>query len=108
MSANKLGQPLSTPYKPSIIPNNDVTFRPLKQTNGNINYIALIESEREVIIEDSDYYNSDNESVDTPLETSVSPTKDIFSLGNDPIKNFYIGSVTVIGLFILYRMLNRK
>ena len=34
--------------------------------------------------------------------------KDIFSLGKDPVKTFYIGSITVIGLFVLFRLIQKN
>ena len=37
----------------------------------------------------------------------ATPTPDPFSIGKDPIKTFYIGSITVVGLFILYRILSK-
>jgi hypothetical protein len=45
------------------------------------------------------------ESID---EDDEDETLDMFSLGGDSIKTFYIGSITVVGLFILYRMLTKK
>jgi hypothetical protein len=32
---------------------------------------------------------------------------DPFALGNDPIGMFFLGSFTVVGLFVLYRMMDR-
>lgn len=116
MLVNQLGKPMSTLYSPSTVPKTDVTFREIKHPTGNVNYVAFIGSVEDDIIEDTedeDAYTDDESSelyekkeIYNPLATSASPT--IFSLGDDPIKTFYIGSVTVVGLFILYRMLIKK
>jgi hypothetical protein len=119
MLVSQLGKPMETLYKPSITPKTNVTFKPVKQSKGNVNYVAFIESESTVIIEDADAdtdSDSDTDSPDelyekgkiySPLATSESANQ-IFSLGDDPIKSFYIGSVTIVGLFILYKMLIKK
>ena len=121
MLVSQLGKPMETLYKPSTTPKTNVTFKPVKQSKGNVNYVAFIESESTVIIEDADAdtdndSDSDSDSPDelyekgkiySPLATSESANK-IFSLGDDPIKSFYIGSVTIVGLFILYKMLIKK
>jgi hypothetical protein len=132
MLVSQLGKPTQTLYTPSTVPKTNITFRPVKQSKGNVHYVAFVESEGTVIIEDSDARktgadpdndpdddSSDDDSDDdsdelykkgeiySPLATSESANQ-IFSLGDDPIKSFYIGSVTVVGLFILYRMLIKK
>ena len=91
----------------------DVTFRPLTQPAGNKQYVAIIETEEELLIKDEvsdpdDLYTSGG--IYGPVETenpTEKPNKP-FSLGNDPIKTFYVGSVTVLGLYLLYRILNKK
>ena len=127
MLVSQLGKPTQTLYTPSTVPKTNITFRPVKQSKGNVHYVAFVESEGAVIIEDSDASKTGAESDDepdnepdndpdelykkgkiySPLATSESANQ-IFSLGDDPIKSFYIGSVTVVGLFILYRMLIKK
>jgi len=128
MLVSQLGKPTQTLYTPSTVPKTNITFRPVKQSKGNVHYVAFVESEGTVIIEDSDASKTGAESGDepdddssdddsdelykkgkiySPLATSESANQ-IFSLGDDPIKSFYIGSVTVVGLFILYRMLIKK
>jgi hypothetical protein len=107
---NKIGQTITPTNTTTPINKMDVTFRPLKQPSGTVNYVALIETDEKIIIEEDD--------ADAPHEklynkgqiyaTPQPPIKpDPFSLGNDPIKTFYIGSITVVGLFILYRMLTK-
>ena len=49
-------------------------------------------------------YNSGN--IYKTTEPSVD--KNPFSFGDDPIKTFYIGSITAVGLFILYRILTKR
>ena len=110
MLVSQIGKPMPTLYKPTKIPNSDVTFRPIKQSSGDMQYVALIYDS------DDDDDHTDDESAElyekneiyTPLATSKPPKTNIFSLGPDPIKNFYIGSITVVGLFILYRIITKK
>ena len=94
----------------------------------SIHYLAIVETE-EVIHKDSDQ-DSDQDSdedYEFPIDISSKPWNekntyptptlaptyedsepDPFSLGKDPIKTFYIGSVTVVGLYILYKILNKR
>lgn len=94
------------------IPKMDVTFRPLTQPNGYKQYVALIETEEELVIKDDESVGCQEEeykadSIYSPTTAPVEP-KDPFSLGGDPIKTFYVGSITVLGLYLLYRLLNRS
>ena len=114
-AANQIGKP--TPYQPSVIPKTDVVFRPIKQPSGNVQYVALIDSKEEIIEEEEtkeecdentefkQLYNSGN--IYATTQPSVDK-KDPFSFGDDPIKTFYIGSITAVGLFILYRILTKR
>jgi len=95
-------------YVPTIIPKTDVVFQAVKPTNGLVNYVALVETGEEEDDEEPPFkqlYHSGNIYSAGPLATAASP--DPFSLGKDPIKTFYIGSVTVVGLFILYKILTK-
>jgi hypothetical protein len=96
-----------TPYTPSNSAMMDVSFLPIKNTTGTVNYVALIENEnkkvktsipKELVIE-NDEYDDSNEN---------NKTIDIFDLENDYVKTFYIGSITVVGLYILYRILDKS
>jgi hypothetical protein len=109
-AASQIGKPSS--YTPSKNSQMDVSFRPLTQPSGVVQYVALIESEE--TLRESEYTSECdcNGKCDGTCKSekalATTPKKpDIFSLGKDPIKTFYIGSVTVLGLFILYRILNK-
>lgn len=105
-----LGNPKQTPFQPTSFPKMDVTFRPLTQPAGNTQYVALIETEEELVIKDDSVgCQNDEYKANTIYAPTTTPaeSKDPFSLGGDPIKTFYVGSVTVLGLYLLYRMLNR-
>ena len=118
-AATKIGNTCT--YQPSTIPTTNVTFRPLTQPDGNKQYVALLETEEELILSDEDTILPEEEEREAPHEklyhnrdiyaSTSSPSSakypDPFSLGNDPIKTFYIGSVTVVGLYILYRILTK-
>ena len=117
--------PVPSKFQPSFVPKQEVVFQPVKPTvNSDVNYIALIETE-EVDHSDSD---SDSEQDEPPFkqlyndrqiytnptleqrpaQSQSPPTPDPFSLGKDTIKTFYIGSITVVGLYILYKILNKR
>jgi len=118
--ANQVGQPKPTTFQPTRIPKSDITFKPQKRPAGNVNYIAIVETD-EILITPSDdeispeFVNLYDQQeiyapvgqIQTDLDDSGSNPKDIYSLGGDPIKTFYIGSITVLGLFILYRILTK-
>ena len=111
-------------FTPKQNPALDILFKPIKNPAGNVNYVPLVSTEED---KDKDKDEDDSEFVSIPSET-VEPViqeemttcaapdagddnknpNNIFSLGGDPIKTFYIGSITVVGLFILYRMLTKK
>lgn len=100
--ANKIGKP--TPYASTTPPQTNVVF---KQTTPS-NYIALIESKEKEKEEPSfkQLYDTGNIYSKGPLVTPK-PKENPFSLGKDPINTFYIGSVTVVGLLILYKILTK-
>jgi len=61
----------------------------------------------------SERKNRPNANEDCSSETgsddgSEKKTKNIFHIGPNPINQFFIGSVTVVGLFILYRFLHKN
>jgi hypothetical protein len=120
--ANKVGQPKPTTFQPTTIPKSDIMFKPQKRPAGNFQYIAIVETdETEINIPPSDDEISpefiklyDQQEIYAPvgqiqadLDDSGSNPKDIYSLGGDPIKTFYVGSITVLGLFILYKILTK-
>ena len=98
------------PYTPSNSGIMDVSFLPIKNTSGNVNYVALIENENEKakIVIPKEMEVIDDESEDTCSDNSNTKTTDIFDLENDYVKTFYIGSITVVGLYILYRILDKS
>lgn len=86
----------------------DVSFKPVKTPNGNANYIAILENDDEnIMVPDNEYDNKSESESDTSYNINHSDNLDIYTLGNDSIKSFYIGSITVVGLFILYRILDK-
>lgn len=103
----------SNPYYPSTTNAMDVSFHPIKNESGTQHYIALIENENEnvkipsnmKINESSDSSESSNSS--KSLDSS-DYKKDEFNLDNEYIKTFYIGSITVVGLYILFRIIDKS
>jgi hypothetical protein len=118
LAASRINQ--TKEYQPTTIQPSAVDFRPIQQPEGKVQYVAIIETGEELIIRDSDSDSEGEEEPNThnelyeqgkvyaPLVASPTKTPDIFALGEDPIKTFYIGSITVVGLFILYRILTKK
>jgi hypothetical protein len=97
-----------SPYTPLNSGVMEVAFRPIKNTSGTVNYIALIESEIEkakIIIPKE--MEIDDYEIDDSNENNTKIT-DIFDIDNDYIKTFYIGSVTIVGLYILYSILDKS
>ena len=108
---------------PKFIISKNVKENPFMINNmidPSINYIAILESE-EIVHTDSD--DDSESSVDISKSVvkhknvyptlahtyeNSTPPSDPFSLGKDPIKTFYIGSITVVGLYILYKILNKR
>ena len=100
--------------------NKDKSFVINTMNEPSLNYVAIIESE-EVIHKDSDVSSETADTINHRFlynKSKIYPTPtlanshedsnvDPFSLGKDPIKTFYIGSVTVVGLYILYKILHR-
>ena len=103
------------PYTPSNSSNMNVSFHPIKNTTGTVNYVALVENENEkakiVIPKDMSIEDEDDQD-DTCSGSSNTKsnlnTTDIFDIDNDYVKTFYIGSITVVGLYILYRILDKR
>ena len=91
------------------IPKMDVSFRPLTQPDGYKQYVAFIDTDEELVIKDDDSVGCPEEDykADEIYTPTTTPSKDSLSLGGDPIKTFYVGSVTVLGLYLLYKILNR-
>jgi hypothetical protein len=99
------------PYTPSNSSNMNVSFHPIKNTTGTVNYVALVENENEkakiVIPKDMSIEDEEDDTCSGSSNTN-SNIPDIFDLENDYVKTFYIGSITVVGLYILYRILDKS
>jgi len=114
MFSAALGIPKQTPFRPTTPPKMEVLFRPLTQPDGYKQYVALIETEEELVIKDDSISCPEDEYRANPIYAPAMATtppavpKDPLSLGGDPINTFYIGSITVLGLYLLYRILDRK
>lgn len=99
------------PYTPSNSGVMDVSFHPIKNTTGTINYVALIENENEkakIVIPKEMKVEDEDEDENSCSDDTSKKTIDIFDLENDYVKTFYIGSITVVGLYILYRILDKS
>jgi hypothetical protein len=106
---NSLG-PYYSEYKTNTVKTNNIAFKP-DISSGFYSAFAIpsknkvsdvSDSELSLINEDSDS-ESESES-ETGIESKEKP---FYSVGNNPINNIFIGSVTVLGLFLLYRLLQK-
>lgn len=95
---SNLGNTYST-YKPTSVPTMNITLKPVKQPMGNMHYVAIKDADTSTY----DMDNYENIEDDKKKEDRIN----LLSLGDDNIKVFYIGSVTVVGLFILFRFLTK-
>lgn len=103
-------------YKSSDSNSMNVSLVPIKNISGNMNFVPLIENKNETlkITIPSDIYNENN--IDSDSDSNSDSDKDstninaigIFNLDNDYIKTFYIGSITVVGLYVLFRILDKR
>ena len=108
----------ATSFRPTPKPAIDITFKPVQNPAGNMNFVPIVETDDESISKINTKGLLVSELNKKEPLTMLSPESideddedknpDLFSLGDDPIKTFYIGSITVVGLFILYRMLTKK
>ena len=74
--------------------NTNVVFQP-----NNMFYSSLVEDKGK-IDDETDTSNND------PI--SESKEKDIFAFMKDPINGFFVGSITIVGLLVLFRLLNKN
>lgn len=95
------------PYTPSTTNAMDVSFHPVMNDSGTQNYLALIDSNDNVKIPSYMKISDSNDSLDS-LDSKNDSKNDVFNTENDYIKTFYIGSITVVGLYILFRILDKS
>ena len=108
VQVNSLG-PYYSEYKNNNSSLNNIAFKPDKSTGFYSAFSIPSPSKNpdfsnstvSLITDDSD---SDSDSVSESSENHKKE-KPIFSIGKNPINNIFIGSVTVLGLFLLYRVL---
>lgn len=77
--------------------NINVVFQP-----NDVFYSSLVEDKEKMEESDIEIDTSNNDSKDELKE------KDIFVFIKDPINSLFIGSITVVGLFVLFRLLNKN
>jgi hypothetical protein len=80
------------------------------QPNGD-SYNALVEDD--IGYDISNIQLSDERQTDRPDNKSDAHTRsnmkrDMFDVGSHPINHFFVGSITVIGLLVLYRFLHKN
>jgi len=96
-----------TPYKPDVDPNPlNVVFLPI-MVNGTSKYVtaATDNTDNEIHVENMAEYSEEVIVIDSDKK-SVSTS--IFDIGENPMTSFYIGSVTAVGLYILFCLLRKS
>jgi len=68
MFAVALGNPTRTSFEPMNVPKMDVSFRPLTQPDGYKQYVALIETEEELVIKDDESVGCEEEELYDDLD----------------------------------------
>lgn len=77
--------------------NINVVFQP-----NDVFYSSLVEDKNKHEESNNEMDSSNN---DPNIELKE---KDIFVFMKDPINSFFVGSITVVGLFVLFRLLNKN
>jgi hypothetical protein len=98
-----------TPYKPAADPNPlNVVFLPI-MVNGTSKYItaATDDTDNEIHVENMAEYSEETIMVNSDKEEDKKPVS-IFNIGENPAASFYIGSVTAVGLYILFCLLRKS
>jgi len=89
-------------YKPSTQQKIDVVFQP-DLSNGYYSALALNPMGGNGIGYDLDQ----DIDISGQEQNGNKEEKPIYSIGKNPINGLFIGTVTVLGLFVLYRMLQK-
>ena len=91
-------------YKPSTEKKIDVVFQP----DGYYSVLALNSNGGDGIgYELSNDDSTDISNIPNDMAEEEQSEKPIYSFGSNPINGFFLGSVTVLGLFLLYRLLKK-
>jgi len=107
MSTGPLGYSLTsstTPYEPADPNPLNVVFLPVMSDNES-KYITAVSdnTKNEIRVKNMIPYS------EIPVGEQQEEKKPIsmFDIGANPVASFYIGSVTVVGLYILFRLLHK-
>jgi len=84
----------------------DVEFRP-DLSKGYLSTVALSPKDKNKDTHSKSDSDSDAGSDYRDISGSNMEEKPIYSIGTSPVNHFFIGSVTVLGLFVLYRLLHK-
>ncbi len=106
MSNEPLGYSLTTSISPYETINRNplnVVFLPV-MNNTETKFITAVtdNTNNEIHVENIAPYNH----IDNVEEKEEKPNS-IFHIGNNPAAGFYFGSITVVGLYILFRLLHK-
>ena len=113
MSTNILGHSLTTSvgsYEPVEKNPLNVVFLPV-MVNGTSKYItaATDTTTNEIQVENMAEYNEEMMTVDANDDDDLKKKLySIFDIGENPVTSFYVGSVTVVGLYILFCLLRKS
>lgn len=113
MDVQPLGYSLTKtfqPYEPKEINPLNVVFLPVVKSTG-MEFVAAATNDKDDIIRVENLAPpssfSQVSAFDSPDDEDDENKYGRFDLGKDGMATFYIGSVTVIGLYILFRLLHK-
>ena len=112
MSSGPLGYSLTTsihPYEPVEQNPLNVVFLPV-MVNGTSKYItaATDHTDNEIHVENMAEYSEEVIIIDSDKKDEKPAPISVFSIGQNTTASFYIGSVTVVGLYILFCLLRKS
>ena len=99
-------------FQPSVQNKVDVAFQP-DSSSGFLSIFSLNMGGNGIGYDLSNGSKNDNDDDDDESDTedisgnNSKKEKPIYSIGTNPINGFFIGSVTVLGLFVLYRLFKK-
>jgi hypothetical protein len=84
--------------------NINVVFQP----SGSFFSLLMDKKTNDYGLFDISSENSDLIALSSDDDDENKPRKDVFKFMKDPINSFFVGSITVVGLYILFKLLNKN
>jgi len=96
----------ATKFHPTLGNTTPIEFDNVQAIDGNVNYVALIP---QTLTVEQSLLPSTAVLAAAPKVIAVSDeSEDPFNMRKSAVNGFFVGSLTVVGLYVLYSMLLRK